>query len=81
MSYSAACSKSGPVCHPEPQSVWWVGFDCAHSGDRKPGFEKCLRTLCEVDPKIVALLQGQYRDFAYVRAQVVALAAQAKSAQ
>lgn len=41
---------------------WWVGFDCAHSGDLTPG---------------VTVFKGDvYRDVAYVKAEVESLADQ-----
>ena len=42
-----------------PDNLWWLGFDCAHFGDRLPG----LRTSSRV-----------YRDFDYVRQGVIRLA-------
>lgn len=39
LTYAEACA--GRVCHipqpGEPDTVWWLGFDCAHSGDSRPG--------------------------------------------
>lgn len=41
LTYSNACQ--GDVCHTpkegEPDDVWWLGFDCAHSGDYCPGHD------------------------------------------
>jgi len=38
ITYSRKCQ--GDVCHVaksgEPDDVWWIGFDCAHSGDLVP---------------------------------------------
>lgn len=50
-----------------PQDTWWLGFDCAHHGDRR------LRRLLPDWPEL-----GVYRDFGYVEAQVTSLAAQLK---
>lgn len=40
LTYARACA--GHVCHvPEPgesDDLFWLGFDCAHSGDAMPGF-------------------------------------------
>ncbi len=44
LTFSAACQPSeteeSGVCHTpgpgEPDHVWWLGFDCAHSGDVAP---------------------------------------------
>ena len=43
------------------EQLWWLGFDCAHSGDDTPAF---------------SMSGGTYRDVAYVRAEVEKLAAQ-----
>ena len=60
--------KSTPlICHPhEPDNAWWLGFDCAHAYDLVPG-------LPGLDSP---LMGGQYRDIAYVRAEVESLAEQ-----
>ena len=42
------------------QSAWWVGFHCAHAGDRCP----------------IILGSGVYRDMAFVKAEVDSLANQ-----
>lgn len=58
--------EEGSICHLAPEGeddVWWFGFDCAHAGDMCP--ERNLSSLGET-----------YRDFAYVTAEVTALAAQ-----
>ncbi len=62
-------SEMNGICHVveagESDDVWWLGFDCAHSGDAMPKmtFEYSLR-------------QGTYRDFDYVTEEVKSLAAQ-----
>jgi hypothetical protein len=37
LTYAEACVEGGHICHvPQPgesDEVWWLGFDCAHSGD------------------------------------------------
>ena len=42
LTYANKCG--GAICHvPEPgksDDVWWFGFDCAHSGDLVPAFER-----------------------------------------
>lgn len=39
ITYAKKCV--GPICHvPAPgesDDVWWLGFDCAHLGDKSPG--------------------------------------------
>lgn len=45
LTYGAACK--GNVCHTpkpgEPAHLWWLGFDCAHSGDLSPGYDSAYR--------------------------------------
>lgn len=43
-------------------NIWWLGFDCAHAGDRSP-YHGSLR-------------RGTYRNLKYVKAQVTNLARQ-----
>ena len=60
------CQPGGHICHVvedgEDDNVWWLGFDCSHSGDMAPGWEH---------------YSGTYRDMAYVTAAVEHLAAKA----
>lgn len=58
LTYSDACAEH--ICHipapGEPDALWWLGFDCAHSGDLLPGM------------LVHAWLQhASYRTQAYVR--------------
>jgi hypothetical protein len=57
------------VCHVplpgRPDAVWWLGFDCAHSGDMSPGHCRDFG-----DPHDV------YRSLPYVRAECASLAGQ-----
>lgn len=66
VTYAAACSEE--ICHVpdpgEPDDVWWIGFDCAHSSDLIPAL------------KDIPGLRGQYRDVAYARRVTEALAEQ-----
>lgn len=61
-------------------AVWWVGFDCAHAWDRKPGYEARLEALVarHGGPRLSRLISRSetYRDIAYVRGEVEHLAAQ-----
>ena len=50
---------------------WWFGFDCAHWQDLAPGMEALLR---KYNPDRV--VDGEYRDMAYVGAEVRDLAMQ-----
>ena len=56
------------VCHVpasgEPEHVWWFGFDCAHSGDFCPSYERFFEW------------GSSYRDLSYVQGEVANLAAQ-----
>lgn len=75
ITYGAACG--GHICHVpepgEPDDVWWLGFDCAHSGDwRWNDAAPYLKGCREPHPNGYS----QYRDLAYVTAEVESLAAQ-----
>jgi len=78
LTFASSCQGSDPVtgrgvCHipdeGEPDSVWWLGFDCAHCGDYCPAYDRG---------------EGRggvtYRDLAYVQWQCRQLAAQLKVA-
>lgn len=86
LTYSDACA--GNICHvPQPgeaDNVWWLGFDCAHSGDVSPGL-KAWRD--EVTAKLRAehpdwpehdLWQETYKPIAYVQNECTELAAELK---
>lgn len=49
----------------EDESLWWLGFDCAHAGDFAPRF-----------PELSMRLQAEYRDLDYVKNEVENLARQ-----
>jgi len=58
-----------------PAWLWCIGFDCAHAGDFVPGvaaYHEHLVPLAWTD---------LYRDWAYVRSEVLSLARQAKDAR
>jgi len=65
LTYAEACS--GRVCHvPEPgesDDVWWFGFDCGHWRDTIPAMP-------------TPLSHTEYRDVAFVKAEVKRLAHQ-----
>lgn len=75
LTFSDACEpgahEARGICHipapGEPDHVWWFGFDCGHHRDLSPGYARILPSL---------MRDGEYRDLAYVRAEVTALAAQ-----
>lgn len=77
LTYSAACDEgpeSESICHVpapgEPDNVWWLGFDCAHSGDLSPA--QMVREELRGWPR----LGGSYKQLPYVRSEVTSLAAQ-----
>lgn len=61
------------ICHVvEPEDnddVWWLGFDCAHSGDYSPAHARYGKLYA---PNI----HERYRDFSYVESEVRRLAEQ-----
>lgn len=67
LTYAAACDELvGHVpATGEPGDVWWLGFDTGHWGDLLPDLARH-----------VGCPPGQYRDVAYVRAEVESLAEQ-----
>ena len=75
------------ICHvPEPgesDDVWWLGFDCGHFMDLLPAMEARYRKLYEETRDPLWLdLQGHsksYKTLAYVRTEVMNLAAQLAS--
>ncbi len=78
LTYSAPCSPTSDpahgICHVpapgRPHDVWWLGFDCCHAGDLAPS------TLLLGPLPFAPVPPDQYRNFAYVRAQVEHLAQQ-----
>lgn len=64
LTYSAKCI--GHICHEveenDDDNIWWFGFDYAHADDLIPHYQ----------------FGGQYRNIAYVRAEVLSLAKQLK---
>lgn len=83
LTYSAKCH--GDICHVpapgEPDDVWWLGFDCAHSSDitpsrRDPAFAGISLLTDRGIPSGLA-----YRTRDYVRNEVTRLAAQLKELQ
>jgi hypothetical protein len=72
ITYGDECD--GEVCHvPEPgqpEHLWWLGFDAAHSGDLRPQ---------QADEPIF-FEHGVYRDVEYMRRSVERLAMAAKAA-
>jgi len=89
LTYAAACQE-GPeessICHVpdsgEPDDVWWLGFDCAHSGDLSPERAARDRKRYEETGDSVWLPIGnpwgpdRYATLRYVRAETTKLARQ-----
>jgi hypothetical protein len=81
LTYAEKCA--GLVCHVpkpgEPDDVWWLGFDCVHSGDFSPGYADIRAS----HPGIFSphpTIYEQYRDVDYVRSECRDLAKQARNA-
>lgn len=70
----AAWMEASAICHKpldgRPDHVWWLGFDCAHSGDLCPSYDNDLRFRGE------SRYDSIYRDRAYVEDQCRSLAQQ-----
>lgn len=66
LTYAEECH--GPICHVpnggEDETLWWFGFDCAHSGDVCPGMDREFSG------------HDRYRDVDYVRRETERLAEQ-----
>lgn len=77
LTYASLCQE-GPedetICHVpapgEPEPLWWLGFDCAHSGDLMPAERHYFD----------GELYGTYQTAQYVKDQCARLAAQATAA-
>lgn len=84
ITYTAFCDPEPyGVCHVpapgEPDDVFWVGFDCGHSTDVRPGLIALfahlnLEAFMDCVP---GLVRPVYRDLAYVTREVEHLADQA----
>lgn len=85
LTYSGYCA--GHICHHpaegETSMAWWVGFDCAHSGDIAPAMEALTRPYREssdilraMSPEMRARFEGTYKHVEYVRVHVECLAAE-----
>lgn len=69
-----AYGESRFICHVpgdgRPARVWWFGFDCAHSGDFCPAYDRLFASISARNR------DEEYRDRAYVTEQVARLASQ-----
>ena len=85
INYAGPCQE-GPeghtICHipgpGEPESLWWVGFDCGHAWDISPALEASLREGGIPPPRWPG--HSSYKTIAYVKAECASLARQAAEA-
>lgn len=72
--------ESRHICHKpapgEPDHVWWLGFDCSHSGDLSPAMEARHRNSVFGSTLYGGGYEETYKPIAYVKAEVTQLAAQ-----
>lgn len=74
LTFAGECEPSDApcrgVCHVpapgEPDTLWWLGFDCAHSGDVSPGYDHGMQREWH----------STYKSLAYVKSECAKLAAQ-----
>ncbi len=88
LTYSAPCQPSDDestgICHiptpGEPDHIWWLGFDCAHSNDIAPVTEASNRKRYEETRNPIWLplraWPTAYRTLDYVRRECASLACQ-----
>jgi hypothetical protein len=76
LTYAAGCA--GHICHVpepgEPEHLYWLGFDAGHAFDLTPGMSVISERFS------LFFHDAEYRDEAYVRAEVEKLAQQARAA-
>lgn len=81
LTFADMCRPNGDeardICHlpepGEPDHVWWLGFDCAHYGDRSPQDEAYAR---DRGYPFTRSPEETYKTLAYVKAECASLAAQ-----
>ena len=81
LTFSEECDEADApcrgICHVaapgEPEKLWWLGFDCAHSGDLSPGHIKHYGSM-----KFGMDGYERYRALNYVKNECKKLAAQLK---
>lgn len=78
-------NESEGICHVpgpgEPERVWWLGFDCGHSGDLSPAVNATLRELGHERRCRFGESHQTYRTLEYVKAQCARLAQQVAAKQ
>ncbi len=83
LTFADACGhgedEAAGICHVpapgRPDNVWWLGFDCAHYRDLSPGMYVGQLSVPE-QYRMPDVMQGEYRTFDWVKAEVEQLAAQ-----
>lgn len=64
----AARATSRFICHVaalgEPDPVWWLGFDCAHSGDLSPSYGHLRRYSSDETYKPISFVEMECRSLA-----------------
>lgn len=69
LTYSGFCQHNNGICHipgeGEPDTIWWLGFDCAHYMDYCPGLMRNQFAK-----------ESVYRDLEYVKAECSSIAMQ-----
>lgn len=87
LTFADACQPHGDeegkgICHVagtgEPDRVWWLGFDCAHSGDYSPQDAMYARDRPESYWRLFP--ENSYKTLAYVKSECAKLAEQLKAA-
>lgn len=94
LTFSGHCSESEDesrgICHVpingSEDKVWWLGFDCSHSGDLWPKHRADMRKIYEMRGEMIPRYYDQtsgdiYRDREYVVAQIKSLANQLKEVE
>lgn len=63
-----AHKQATSICHipaaGEPDDVWWFGFDCAHSGDHSPAYDKDYGLHPDSTYRTLEYVQAECRDLA-----------------
>ncbi len=83
LTFASGCShgdETKAICHVvdagEDDQVWWLGFDCAHCGDFAPAYSP----IEWIKGGPLPYMQEEYRNQAYITAEVQNLARQLNTA-
>ena len=80
ITFTASCAdtpdEGSHICHVpgegESDNIWWLGFDCSHSGDLCPKYTKIFKNMdCAMPPDYET-----YKPMSYVIAECARLAQQ-----